>query len=99
MSEASGDAMSAEGSASEGTVPGPQVDARLGKRRSTFQGETFGRECNANIPEYNTMFSKNYVRTAKYTYLTFLPKSLYEQFRCATPPPAPDASPTPRPAL
>ena len=95
MSEASGDAMSAEGDPAEGTVRGPPVDARVGKRRSTFQGEIFGRECNANIPEYNTMFSKNYVRTAKYTYLTFLPKSLYEQFRCATPP-RPPTHPPPR---
>jgi len=34
-----------------------------------------------NVGQANLTFPKNYIRTTKYTLLTFLPKNLFEQFR------------------
>ncbi|GAB6028351.1 hypothetical protein CHUAL_002521 [Chamberlinius hualienensis] len=41
------------------------------------------RRIRANDPEYNAQFNyaKNYIKTSKYTFLTFVPLNLFEQFQ------------------
>lgn len=41
------------------------------------------RRIRANDPEYHTQFNyaNNYIKTSKYTFLTFLPRNLFEQFQ------------------
>ena len=68
-----------------------QANGTTTKRRSTYHGGQIGRKATLNYA--NTEFTTNYIRTGKYTIWTFLPKSLFEQFRSVPPPPAACVSP------
>ena len=76
-----------------------QANGTTVKRRSTYHGGQIGRKATMNFA--NKEFATNYIRTGKYTLWTFLPKSLFEQFRSVPRPraglPAPGAPhPAPR---
>lgn len=62
-----------------------QANGTTTKRRSTYHGGQIGRKATLNYA--NTEFTTNYIRTGKYTIWTFLPKSLFEQFRSVPPRP------------
>ena len=62
-----------------------QANGTTVKRRSTYHGGQIGRKATLNYA--NTEFTTNYIRTGKYTIWTFLPKSLFEQFRSVPPRP------------
>ena len=53
------------------------------RRRPRAEEAAFRRICvNQAVQPYK--YRNNYVATTKYNLLTFLPKALYEQFRCET---------------
>jgi len=54
-----------------------------GRKKQTVSGEVL---VYANDTAANAQFQypHNGIRTTKYTLLTFLPKNLFEQFRCAS---------------
>lgn len=59
--------------------------ASMKEEHSLIGGPGFSRKVYCNDPEHATAsllnYGDNYVRTTKYTLATFLPKSLFEQFR------------------
>ncbi|XP_050447268.1 phospholipid-transporting ATPase ID isoform X2 [Cataglyphis hispanica] len=75
---------SATAASSSSSVPpnSPPATECIGRSTSFFSSET-ERRIRANNREYNSQFNyaNNYIKTSKYTVLTFLPLNLFEQFQ------------------
>ncbi|XP_025267739.1 phospholipid-transporting ATPase ID isoform X4 [Camponotus floridanus] len=75
---------SATAASSSSSVPpnSPPATECIGRSTSFFSSET-ERRIRANNREYNSQFNyaNNYIKTSKYSVLTFLPLNLFEQFQ------------------
>ncbi|XP_032687361.1 phospholipid-transporting ATPase ID isoform X5 [Odontomachus brunneus] len=75
---------SATAASSSSSVPpnSPPPTECIGRSTSFFSSET-ERRIRANNREYNSQFNyaNNYIKTSKYSVLTFLPLNLFEQFQ------------------
>ncbi|XP_067214700.1 phospholipid-transporting ATPase ID isoform X3 [Linepithema humile] len=72
----------AASSSSLGPPNSPPATECIGRSTSFFSSET-ERRIRANNREYNSQFNyaNNYIKTSKYSVLTFLPLNLFEQFQ------------------
>ncbi|KAH0946694.1 hypothetical protein HN011_008747 [Eciton burchellii] len=75
-------ATSATASSSSAPPNSPPATECIGRSTSFFSSET-ERRIRANNREYNSQFNyaNNYIKTSKYSVLTFLPLNLFEQFQ------------------
>ncbi|XP_018405938.1 PREDICTED: phospholipid-transporting ATPase ID isoform X5 [Cyphomyrmex costatus] len=75
-------ATTAASSSSSAPPNSPPATECIGRSTSFFSSET-ERRIRANNREYNSQFNyaNNYIKTSKYSVLTFLPLNLFEQFQ------------------